>query len=261
MEIVNVLVQKIQNIMVIESIIVIIFSIVIYKSISFFLSKTENKISNKKSKTYLKLTRNIIRYFFSIITILILLQINGVDVSSLLAGIGIVGAIIGLAVQDWLKDIIRGSTILSDTYFEVGDIVKYGEIEGKVLVVGLKTTKIQDLKTSNVISIANRNIEKIEKVSNLVYINVPMPYEVKLDRAEKVIDEIINNIKTNNNVFNCKYKSVNDLADSYIKYLLEIECDQNYKLQVKRDAFRSILEELEKAGISVPYTQIDVHSK
>lgn len=261
MEKFKVIIENSKNINIIESIIVIIISILLYKGVIYVFNKSEKKIFNRRKKTYFKLTRNLIRYIFSIITILILLQINGIDVSSLLAGVGIAGAIIGLAVQDWLKDIIRGTTILSDTYFEVGDIVKFGEIEGKVLVVGLQTTKIQDLKTGNVISIANRNIEKIEKVSNLVYVNIPIPYELKVKEAEKVVGKIVDNIKKNDNVFECRYKGVNELADSCIKFLIEVECDQNYKLQVKRDALRSILKEFEKNNISVPYTQIDIHNK
>lgn len=261
MESINDFLESIKNINIIKSVIVIIISIILYRGISYILNKSEKNISNRKSKTYLRLIRNVIRYIFIIITILILFQMNGVDVSSLLAGVGIAGAIIGLAVQDWIKDIIRGATILTDTYFEVGDIVKYREVEGKVLVVGMQTTKIQDLKTGNIISIANRNIEEIEKISNLIYIDIPMSYEIKLENAEKIINEIVENIKTNEYVFDCRYKGVNELANSYINYLVEIECDQNYKFQVKRDALKSILKEFEMNNISVPYPQMDIHSK
>ena len=141
------------------------------------------------------------------------------------------------------------------------DISKYGEIEGKVLEIGLKTTKIKDLKTSNIISIANRNIEQIEVVSNLIYINIPMPYEVSVLNAEKAVNDIVISIKENNNVNDCKYKSVSELAASSINYLIEVNCKPDFKLQVKRDALRSILLGLEKYAINVPYTQIDVHNK
>lgn len=258
--------DNIKQLHIVNSIIIILVSIVIYKGIVYFLSKSEkrnklNLIDGKKRVTYLKLTRSLIRYIFIIITILILLQINGVDVSSVLAGVGILGVVFGLAIQDWLKDIIRGSSILTDSYFSVGDIVKYKEIEGKVLVIGLKTTKIQDLKTNNVISIANRNIEEVELVSNLIYINIPMPYETTVNEAEKVIEDVISNINNNNNVEECKYKGVNELADSSIKYLIEVTCNPLYKLQVKRDALRSVLLGMKDNNIEVPYNQIDVHSK
>lgn len=258
--------EKIWKIQVLNSLIIVVLSIILYKMITYFLEKSEEKnafklSSSKKRKTYLKLVKSIIRYIFIIVTILIMLQVNGVDVSSVLTGVGILGVIFGLAIQDWLKDIIRGSSILSDNYFSVGDIVKYKDIEGKVLVIGLKTTKIQDLKTSNILSIANRNIEEIEVVSNLIYINIPMPYEVSLERAEKAINDINEAIKKNNNVDDCKYRGVNELADSSINYLIEVWCNPLYKLQVRRDSLRSILDEMAKNNIEVPFTQIDIHEK
>lgn len=251
---------------IISSIVIVIVSIAIYKCISYFLLKSEKKdnfklFTGKRSKTYLKLIRSLIRYVFIAVTVLILLQVNGIDVSSVLAGVGILGVVFGLAIQDWLKDIIRGSSILSDNYFSVGDIVKYKDIEGKVLVIGLKSTKIQELKTGNIKSIANRNIEEIDVVSNLVYINIPMPYEVPLEKAESVINEIVCAIKNNNNVTNCRYIGVNDLGDSSIKYCIEITCNSLYKLQVRRDALRSILVEMENNSVEVPYMQIDIHNK
>ena len=258
--------QNINHLNIIKSVVLIIGSIILYKIIAHILDRYQKKnkfklFTSKKSSTYIKLLKSIIRYIFIIITVLVVLQINGVNVNSALTGVGILGVVFGFAIQDWLKDIIRGSSILSDNYFSVGDIVKYKDIEGKVIVIGLKTTKIQDLKTRNVISIANRNIEQIEVVSKLVYIDIPMPYEVTVKKAEKIVNDIIENIKTNNNVETCRYLSVNDLADSYIKYLIEVTCDPSFKLQVRRDAFRSILEEFENNKIAVPYTQIDIHQK
>ena len=258
--------NNVWHIQIINSIIIIIVSIMLYKGIVFFLNKSEEKsksklFTSKKGKTYVKLMRSIIRYIFLIITVLVILQVNGINVSSVLAGVGILGAVFGLAIQDWLKDIIRGSSIISDDYFQVGDVVSYNGIEGKVLLIGLKTTKIQDMKTGNIISIANRKIEEIQVVSKLIYIRVPMPYDVSLKRAENAMESIVKLVKENENVEGCRYLGVTELADSSVQYLLEVTCNQQYKLQVRRDALKSVLMGLEKSGISVPYTQIDVHNK
>ena len=263
---IKIFLEKLWGMQIVTSVVIIMISILMYKGLVYFINKSENKNKSKlftsnKSKTYAKLMRNVIRYVFIILTSLIVLQVNGVNVSSLLAGVGIVGAVLGLAVQDWLKDVIRGSSILSDEYFSVGDIVKYKDIEGKVLIIGLKTTKIQDLKTNNVISIANRNIEQIEVVSDVIYVRIPMPYEVKVEKAEKAVEDIIKIVKQHDNVNDCVYKGVADLKDSSIEYLLEVNCNPINKLQVRRDTLKSILLGLEANKISVPYNQIDVHTK
>ena len=250
----------------IYAVIIIIISVLSYKILMGILLKSidnnNSKIfSNKKAKTYVKLIKSISRYIFILLTVLLLLQTYGINISSIIAGVGVLGVVFGLAIQDWLKDIIRGSSILSDNYFSVGDVVKYKGIEGKVLVLGLKTTKIQDLKTSNILSIANRNIDEIEVVSNLIYVRIPMPYEVPVKKAEKAINDIIELVKENDKINDCKYMGVTELADSSIQYLLQVTCNPNVKLQANRDTLRSVLLGLEKNKIEVPYNQIDVHQK
>lgn len=216
---------------------------------------------NNKSRTYLKLIHNILRYIFILLTILILLQTNGIDVSSMLAGVGIVGIIVGLAIQDALKDIIRGFSIISEEYFSIGDVVTYNNITGKVLSLGFKTTKIQDIATENIVSIANRNIEQIQIVSNSLYVNFPMPYEVSVDKAEKIVNEILSSLQEINDIETAEYKGVAELADSSIKYLLKITCPPERKLQIRRDTLRCILQIMAKNNIEIPYNKIDVHQK
>lgn len=251
---------------IINSIIIIAVSVIVYKIISYLLERSEKKdrfklLSNKKSRTYLKLIRSVIRYVFIIITVLMLLQTNGIDISSVLAGVGVLGVVFGLAIQDWLKDVIRGSSILSDNYFSVGDVVKYKGIEGKVLVIGLKTTKIQDIRTGNIISIANRNIEEVEVVSDFIYITIPMPYEISVEKAEKTVNKIITKASEIESVEAMRYLGVNDLADSSINYLIEIKCNPLKKLQTRREALKIALKEMAKDGIEVPYNQLDIHQK
>ena len=249
---------------IIYSFVTILISIVIYKLIINSIGKIieKNKIFNrKKTKTYIKLAKSITRYIFIIVVALVLLKIYGVDVSSMLAGIGIISVIIGLAIQDFLKDIIRGSSILSDDYFSVGDVIKYKDIEGKVLVVGLKTTKVQELSTSNVYSIANRNIEEVAVLSKVIYVKVPLPYELKLKDQHRVINDIVNIIKNDKLIEDCENVGLTELADSRIEYLLKVTLNPINKLQVRRNVLEHIIDGLEKNNIDVPYNQIDVHQK
>ena len=250
---------------IVKSAIVIIVSLIIYKIISSMLLKSENKRNlrkiGQKDKTYIRLIRNFMKYAFFILVLFIILQINGIDVSSMIAGVGVLSIIIGFIVQDAFKDIIRGIDIISDNYFSVGDVVKYGEIEGKVLMVGLKTTKVQDVRTSNVVSIANRNIEQVEVISKDLYINIPMPYEVKIDKAEQAIKEILEEISKDERIEEYIYKGVNKLADSNIDYLICVKCNPIEKLPVRRDILRTVLVVLNKNKIEIPYQQIDIHAK
>lgn len=250
----------------ISSIVVVIISSILYECIAHFLRKREKNsnlrmFKSKKGKTYYKLIISVIRYVFIIVTVLILLQVNGINVSSMLAGVGIMGVIIGFAIQDALKDFVKGFDIISDSYYNVGDIIKFKDIEGKVLSIGLKTTKIEDIRTNNIISISNRNIEQVEVVSNVIYISIPMPYEIEIKKSEKIISGIIEKITEDELIDSCEYKGVTDIAESSINYLIQAKCSSEKKLQARRNVLRCVLVGLEENKIQVPYNQIDVHQK
>ena len=253
--------NKITQSAIINSAIIIIISFVLYKTITGIFSKGSKKLTNKRTKTHLKMMKSICRYIFILLTILVLLQINGVNVSSMLAGVGIVSVIIGFAVQDVLKDIIKGTNIISDKYFQVGDVIKYNGLEGKVLSIGLKSTKIEDVRSFNTITIANRNIEQVEVVSNSFDIFVPIPYEVSVKDAEKAMKIVVDKIKQVENVDSTAYRGVSELADSSIKYQINVRCKPELKVQIRRDALKCVLLGLEENKIQVPYNQIDVHNK
>ena len=90
----------------------------------------------------------------------------GFNVTSFIAGLGVVSVIVGLAVQDALKDIIMGFNIIVDNYYSVGDIIKIGDVEGKVVELGVKATKLKDINTDNILVIANRNISQALRISD-----------------------------------------------------------------------------------------------
>lgn len=248
---------------IIDSVIVIVVSYMIYVFINAFIfnNKGIQRLAiGGKNETYVNLIRNIVKYVFLIVTILIVLQINGVNVSSLLAGIGIISVVIGLALQDALKDIIKGFNILSDAYFKVGDVIKYNDIEGKVLVVGLKTTKIRDIKNQNIVAIANRNIEQVEVVSNQLDIEVPLAYGADKKKVLKALDEIVSEILKLAKVKKCNYIGINNMGDSSLDYLVRIQCEPETKYQTKRDSQVIIMDVLDKNNLEVPFKQIDIHN-
>lgn len=247
------------------SCIVIIVSIGIYFGISWFIARKEKKSSrlfnNKRNRTYLKMLRSVTGYVIMILAVLSILQIFGIDTSSVLASVGIIGIVIGFAVQDALKDIIKGFDIISDDYYNVGDIIKYGELTGKVLTIGLKTTKAQDIMTGNIVSISNRNIDQVEVVSGDVYLTIPLPYELSVKKAEKILDEAVKKIAKSEDVKSINLYGLNKLNDSSMDYLIGLTTDPSIKLSVRRKALHIIMDTLEEHKISIPYHQLDIHNK
>ena len=251
---------------VLYSLLTIALAVIIYMVFNLlFVKKLEKKsyrlFKSKNSNTYVKLFKSINRYLFIIVLIFILLKINGVNISSMVTGVGVLGIIFGFAIQDALKDIIKGFDIITDSYYKVGDVVGIDKYTGVVIAIGIKTTKIEDIFEKNIISISNRNIEKVEVLSHMVNIDIPLPYELKLKEAEKTIDYIINNIKKIDKVENVEYRGVNDFAESNIKYQIKVYCPPIDKVQIRRNSLTCILKCLEEKNIHIPFNQIDIHQK
>lgn len=248
----------------ISIILTIIISIGILKLKDRIFNKAIKKINYhtkdyKRKITYLKLTNHIINYVIIIIAFLFILELLGFNVTSFIAGLGVVSIIAGLALQDALKDIIMGFNIIVDNYFSVGDIIKIGDVEGKVIELGVKATKLKDINTDNILVIANRNISQALRISDQLVISVPIPYEENTDKIDKLMEIMVEQIKENENVKDAKYLGLSEFADSAIIYKILIQCLPEYKLSVRRYALRIAKVILDKSKITIPYPQIDVH--
>lgn len=248
------------------SIAIVIAAVVIY----FFTKRIIQRIMNRnipntkidrKRKTYIKLFNNILKYILIILTVLAIMQVNGINVSSLIAGLGLASAIAGLALQDALKDIIMGVNIIVDDYFSVGDVVRINGVEGKVIEVGLKTTKIRDIYTNDTFVIANRNIGEATNISTQLDIDVPLPYEEKIENMEKVLEQATSKIEQIEEVVKVEYRGLQEFGESAIIYKIRLYCKPEFKPQIKRDANRIIKQELDANNIDIPYMQVDLHQK
>ena len=247
------------------SFVVIIFSLLIYHVVAKVLNTREKKVTkimnNKKNKTVIHMLKSIIAGSLSIVTVLMVLQIYGINVSSMLAGVGIASIVIGFALQDSLKDIIRGFVIVSDDYYEIGDVIKYGDNIGLVTSISLLTTKLQDINTMNIVSIANRNIDKVEVASGYIYVPVTLPTEIKLDEADTIMHEITKQAYKLDTVTDAKYQGVSNLSAISRSYQFYVICDPANVLQVQRDCFKVIANILEDHKISIPRDQIEIYNK
>ena len=248
------------------SLIAVVVAIIIYSFFQYlFVKKLKNKkyhfLKGKISNTYIKLFKSINRYLFIIVLIFILLKINGVNITAMVTGVGVFGIIFGFTIQDALKDVIKGFDIITDSYYKVGDVVRIDKYTGVVMDIGIKTTKIEDIFEKNIISISNRNIEKVEVLSHMINIDIPLPYDLELKDAEKTIKYIMDNISKIENIENVEYRGVNDFAESSIKYQIKVYTAPINKTQGRRDALTCILKCLEEKNIHIPFNQIDIHQK
>ena len=246
---------------------VIIISFLIYTFIAKAIDKANIKgkteLEKKKRKTVILLIKNVIKYVLFVLAFLNILSIYGVNTSSIVAGLGVAGAVIGLAFQDALKDIIGGVNIILENYYVVGDLITFGDFTGTVSEFGLKSTKIQNAK-GEVLIIANRNVDKVINLSQkktVIMLTIPTAYECDHKLVEKVLNKVLNKIKKNKDVSEngTEYLGIDAFESSSISYLIKIKCIQGSQFTIKREALKLIKEAYEENNLKIPYDQIEVH--
>lgn len=228
-----------------------------------FINKDSKSIEVKRKNTIVALVENIIKYLIIIVAFLIVLSVWGLDVSGLITGLGVVGIVGGLAIQDALKDIIMGCNIIMDNYFVVGDVVRYNDFTGEVIEFGLKNTKIKNVD-GIVLVVANREISSIYNLSqksSSVAISVPVAYEEKEEKIAKILTKVCTLVdELDLTTKQTEYLGVDALGDSSVNYLMRAYCKAGDQYELKRKMLAIVKRELDNGRVKIPYPQVEVHN-
>ena len=218
----------------------------------------------KKLVTIKSLLKNIVKYVIIAFTIVAILTVYKIDVTTVLAGFGIVGLVVGLALQDLAKDIISGVTIIFENQYAVGDTVTINGFKGEVIYVGLKTTKIRNYD-GEIKIIANRNASEIINHSlkdSLAIVYIEVAYEEDNDHVEEIINDELDTLsKTLPDLLEpIRLVGIQDLTASSVKYRIEVRTKPMQHFNIERKIRKAIKQRLDKENIKIPYTQIEVHN-
>ena len=223
------------------------------------------KASQKQRvKTIRTMLINVIKYLIVIVVILSILSVYGVNVKSIVAGLGIGTIIIGLALKDLAADLIAGFSIIIEGEYEIGDTIEVDGFRGEVIFIGLRTTRIRDFKGATKI-VSNHYMDNIINYSannSLAVVDVAIAYETD----EKLIEETFEKLfkRLNGNIEyatkDLELWGVNDLADSAVVYRVVVETEPMKHIITERFLRKEIKKELDKANIKIPYSQIEVHN-
>lgn len=242
--------------------------IVLLKIINSFIDKaikrTKDDFDRKRRTTVFNLLRKILKYFLFIIGIITILDLYGINVTGLVTSLGVVSAVLALSLQDTLKDVISGAAIIIDNYYVVGDYIKYNNFTGQVIELGIRTTKIKNAD-GEVYTLANRNVNEVINLSQKrasTLITIPTAYEESTEKVEKVINEIIEEIRLWEGIIekDTNYIGITELGESSVNYAIRFRCPLEKSWQYKRDALRLIKMKYDENNIKIPYNQLEVHN-
>ena len=216
-----------------------------------------------KGRAILNLGCSLIKYAAVIVLIFMILKTLGVDTTAILAGIGILGLIVGLGAQPLIADIIAGLFIVFENVFEVGDIIVVDGFRGTVSDIGIRTTKIEDIG-GNIKVINNADIKTLVNMTQALSVancDMSIEYGESLERVEAILKEALPQIKEA--IPDIKegpyYMGVSSFGDSSVNLKFIAKCEEGARYQVERDLNRQFKLLFDKNNINIPFPQVVVN--
>jgi small conductance mechanosensitive channel len=186
-----------------------------------------------------------------------------VNIAPLLAAIGAAGFVIGLALQGTLSNFASGLLILFYRPFDVGDVIDAGGVSGIVDSVSLVSTHIRTFDNKMMIvpnndiwggTITNATASETRRVDMVFGIG----YDDDVDIAKGILERIVNEHPL---VLDdpAPVIQLNELGDSSVNFICRPWAKNSDYWKVYWDITRSVKQEFDRTGISIPFPQRDVH--
>ena len=168
----------------------------VFESRENLIDKLTKGEANKKNAFFTSVVSKVVKIVLYIIALYLSLKEFGFDIAGITTGLGLTGAVVALAAQDFIKQIISGLAIFADKPFEVGDWIDVENISGTVEDITIKSTKVRTIEDTLVTVpndlITSSNVTNWGKISFRVF---RANLKFSLETEEKIIEKVENRIK------------------------------------------------------------------
>ncbi len=180
------------------------------------LSKYAEKGDSKINRSITEILYRTTTYTIWIIGILVTMHNIGIEIGTLIAGLGIGGVAIALAAQDTVKNLLGGFMLFFDRPFNIGDRIRFGAIDGYVITIGLRSLRIRTFD-DRVITIPNSQVvdNAIENVSSESSTRIKLTLGLTYDTTPEKMELAMNILRA----LPSKIPTIkNDVAVSFLNY-------------------------------------------
>ncbi len=230
---------------------------------SFVIKNFESKIS----KPLVDWTLKGLKILVIVLGAVAILELWGIRVGPVIAGLGLFGVAVALGAQDLFKNLISGIMILMEKRFTVGDVILVsGEVEGVVEQIGFRSTLVRRFDSTPVMvpnykfaeqSVTNYTRRHHRRIRWLI----GLEYRTSIDQLKNIRDEINNLIEKDDNFAKNQnasfYVRIDSFSDSSIDMLVQTFTVTNEWaefLKIKENLAVKIIEIVEnnEAGFAFP---------
>ncbi|HDD61867.1 MAG: mechanosensitive ion channel family protein [Chloroflexota bacterium] len=196
---------------------------------------------------------------WSVLALIILDNLN-VEVSSLVASLGIGGIAVALAAQNILGDLFASLSITLDKPFVIGDFVMVDDFEGDVEDIGLKSTRIRSLSgeelifsNTDLLNSRIRNYKRLEK--RRISFNIGVIYGTPVEKLKKIpgmIENIISPLE-HAEFDRTHFKTLSDFSLDFSVVYHVLDPAYSVYLDIQQTINLEIYQQFEKEGIEFAY--------
>ena len=238
---------------------------------SFIIKNFEDKIS----KPLVNWTLKGLEIIIIILGIVAVLELWGIKVGPVIAGLGLFGVAVALGAQDLFKNLISGIMILMEKRFTIGDVILVSnEVEGVVEQIGFRSTLVRRFDSTPVMipnykfaeqSVTNysrRHHRRIRWLIGLEYKTSVNQLKQIRDSITKLIENNQNFAKNENSGFFVRIDSFSDSSIDMLVQVFTVTNDWSEFLKIKEDLAVSLIEivEANKAAFAFPSQSLYVES-
>ena len=237
----------------IGSVIVVIVSFLIQRALKRYIIKKSSYTgkSDQHKNTLIGVALSGLRYLIDLQALATIMGLHGIRMSGIMASLGVAAMIVGLSLQDTLKDIFSGINIYTNNFYKVGDIVRWNGEECDVKFFSVRVTKFQSIKTSSTYTVCNSQITSIEKVKDGKSISVIFPFETDKAVIEKCFNKAIEKTTEihGKNVKKLTYIGPIGLTDGGIRYGADLTAPAHKSEAITITMYQNLIDECKANGI------------
>lgn len=200
------------------------------------------------------------------VVVLLVLENLGVDITALVAGLGIGGVAVALALQNILGDLFASLSIVLDKPFVVGDFLMVGDFLGSVEKIGLKTSRLRSLSGEQLV-FSNTDLlgSRIRNFGRMferrVVFSIGVTYDTPRDKLKLVPGIVREAVEAEDGTRfdRSHFSDYGDYSLNFESVYYILSADYNEYMDVQQSIYYRIHERFEEEGIEFAYPTQTLH--